>query len=122
MVSVRSERSTRSSAIGTTSLMKPGLLPVPYTDDPPARHAASSCSTASAASLRRGWTSSTQVLTTFLPDARSRQSSSRSQRLGMWSTQSASSETSASTSSVAVTPTGVVPANVPMSSPTLPGS
>ena len=94
MVRHSSERSSRSSAIGTTSLMKPGLLPVANSDEPPSRQAASNRSTVAAGSARRACGSSAHVLTTFLPDASSRHSSSTSSRLGMWRTQSASSATS----------------------------
>ena len=107
--------------MGTTSLMKPGLLPVANSDTPPSPHAFSSCSHLVGRERAPGVQSSSEhVLTTFLPEARSRQSSSRSSRLGMYSTQSASSATSASTSSVASTPVVVpVSAITPTSTPIL---
>ena len=58
------------STIGSASVMKPGLLPVLWIDDPPASHAASIRPRRSGSMLAGRW-SSPRVVTTFDPDARS---------------------------------------------------
>ncbi len=62
--------------------MNPGLMPVLWIDDPPARHAASTRSR-TCGSMLPGWWNSPRVVTTFTPDSSSRQMASMSHPWGM---------------------------------------
>jgi len=79
-------RSTRRDSdvrtIGTASVMKPGLLPVLWTEVPPSSHACSTRARTSSGRLAGRW-NSPRVVTTFVPEARSRHTTSKSQPWGM---------------------------------------
>jgi len=110
--------STRSQTIVDTtanSSAKPGLTPDPNMVAPPRRHA-SAIRSRSGPRLRPVMKDA--VATTFTPADRMRTSSSGSTHIGLYTTQSGCSASSASTSFVAATPRGAMPHRSPTSRPT----
>ena len=99
---------------GNRSVIPPGWIPVPWTEVPPAAHAASI-----ADSSRPAGKNQLSGVTTLAPEARIRATIDGSAMIGEYTTQSAPSASSASTSSVAVTPSGSMPHSSPTSTPTL---
>ena len=82
---------------------KPGLTPLPNIEDPPRSHAWTMRSRSAPSPLPL---MNAAVLTTLTPASRIRTSSSTSDHIGVYSTQSGCRASSAATSSVAATPTG----------------
>ena len=99
---------------GNRSVIPPGWIPVPCTEVPPAAHAASI-----ADSSRPAGKNQLSGVTTLAPEARMRLTTDGSAMIGEYTTQSAPIASSASTSSVAVTPIGPMPHSSPTSTPTL---
>ena len=89
----------------TASEMKPGLLPVLWTELPPRRQASSTRSRRPG-SIEGGWWNSPAVVTTSMPAPSRAQTSSGSSPLRMYSTQSGASARTSAMSPVATTPTG----------------
>ena len=112
-LSIRSQ--TLAATMARTST-KPGLTPLPNIEEPPRSHASTMRSRSAPSPLPL---MNAAVLTTLTPASRIRTSSSTSDHIGVYSTQSGCSASSASTSSVALMPTGSDPQSSPTSWPTL---
>ena len=101
---------------GNRSVIPPGWMPVPWTLVPPDAQAASITD-----SSRPPGKNQLSGVTTFAPEARIRATVAVSAMIGEYTTQSAPRASSASTSSVAATPSGARPHSSPTSTPTLSG-
>ena len=117
-IEIRSTRSEMPAVTIANSWMNPGLMPLPKIVAVPRSHASA---TRDLPSPRRVPLMNSEVVTTLMPAPRMRTISSTSANIGLYTTQSGASASSASTSSVAVTPRGVMPQSSPTSLPTLSG-
>jgi len=111
----RKIRITLPSSSILTPKSRPRLMPVPNIVEPPRAHASA---IRSRPAPKLSPVTNAAVATTFTPADKMRTSSSVSSHIGLYTTQSGFSASSASTSSVAVTPNGAMPHSSPTSRPT----
>ena len=121
---MRSQTPVKTS--GSVSFAKPGSMPEVKQVVPPASHAAWRRATTLSSAAGGKTSGTTDVATTFAPEARIRHMSSiasdgRMSPVAVYETQSGSSARSASTSLVALTPVAGKPTSRPASWPTLAG-